>query len=443
MSATMAHERSPLLSQPKTSSSTSPPSPSAPDFPSSRASAKPASDGHDSPFRRLVVATLLLSTAFTFTASTLPFQVHEMLCDVWYSTHGDAAPPASDRCALPEIEAWTAKEVFRMATLTAVAGLCNLATTSFVTKRWGLRSAMVTQSGWPCLRLLIQACGILHGGLAGVRALQLSQLVTVLGGGPGYTLSANTLCAELVEPEEQTGSFGRLHAVQFLGSATGLIGEFLSVFASSYVPMLLHVTGINRFSFTPDVTGYLSTLASISRATFLSFLFPRIIAAGRRWYSPSPTISPAPSPPPEPVHIPTTAAEIAPLEPIQQTDQVVEPASIPPSTTETRGSHFDLVFLRLSILLDAVLTGFVPLSSQGWHLFLAAGIIPLASGTAPAAKGVVLEMVEKHEQADALQALALCELLAKMLTVSVSGELMAKLSEAGNGTAIFYVNSTA
>ncbi|GAA6039944.1 hypothetical protein JCM8097_002633 [Rhodosporidiobolus ruineniae] len=525
---TTSAERTPLLQKPSASSPTSAPSSSnSPD--SSSGTAPPyASKGAFAPYQRLLAATFLLACAFTFTASTLLYQVRVLLCDVWYQTRDEPLhPPGGDRCAVPELEAWTAKEIAFMVVLTTFSGVFNLITTGLVTKRYGVRLAMVFQSAFPILRLGVQSWGILHGGLEGVRALQFSQLITIGGGGAGYMLTSNTFCAELVEPEARTASFGRLQGVQFLGTAIGLlvggvlgarihpiapflaaviflslstvvssfflpyippvvadnaetgkagrdtsifapvkvflprrvikedgslagrwyglsllgIGAFVSVFATSFIPMLLQLVGTNRYLFKADVNGYLMALASLSRAGFLSLVFPRIIAAGRRWYSPSSTTSPPPSPPPEPAHIPTTAAEIEPLEPVLQTDQVVQPAPIPPPATETRGSHFDLVFLRLSILLDAVLTAFVPFSSQGWHLFLAAGIIPLASGTAPAAKGVVLEMVEKHEQADALQGIALSETLAMMLTISVSGEVFAKLSELGRGEQVFYVNA--
>jgi len=40
---------------------------------------------------------------------------------------------------------------------------------------------------------------------------------------------------------------------------------------------------------------------------------------------------------------------------------------------------------------------------------LAAGILPLASGTAPAAKGCMMEMVPPEKKADALSAIALVE----------------------------------
>lgn len=58
---------------------------------------------------------------------------------------------------------------------------------------------------------------------------------------------------------------------------------------------------------------------------------------------------------------------------------------------------------------DAVLTASVGFSSRGWHMLLAAAVIPLASGTAPAAKGCMMEMVRPEKKAEALSAIALVE----------------------------------
>ncbi|GAA6011579.1 hypothetical protein JCM10207_002666 [Rhodosporidiobolus poonsookiae] len=494
-----ATERTPLLDS--TSSPTSAPPPSRANF------------------HRLLLTTLLLATAFTYTASTLLYSFHAIICEVYYEDgkgrewHGEG-----DRCAIPAVDSWAAKEISFMVTLTTVAGVFNLITTGWVTQRFGIRQAMLWQSAFPILRNLCQIWGIIRGGLTGIRVLQLTQLLTIGGGGAGYMLTGNTYCSELVAPEERTVAFGRLQGTQMLGTAIGLmvggvlgarvhliapflaalvslilstfvnafflpyippakassadgkssgmfapvrlftprkvatgrffgltflaIGSFVSVFASSFVPLLLQLVGTNQYGFKSDLNGYLMALASLSRAVFLSILFPRIISAGRTWYASAPAPAPAaaPSPPPE-THIPTTAAEIEPLEPTIPGDPVVEPAPVPPATTEVKGSHFDLVFLRLSILLDAVLTALIPFASQGWHLFLAAGIIPLASGTAPAAKGVVLEMTEKHEHADSLQGIALFETLAMMCTVSASGIVFAKLSEIGRPLDTFLFNA--
>lgn len=97
---------------------------------------------------------------------------------------------------------------------------------------------------------------------------------------------------------------------------------------------------------------------------------------------------------------------------------------------------------------------------------LAAGILPLASGTAPAAKGCVMEMVTPEKKGDALSAIALIEVrfllplfhfslllvltlnpalpiqtLAMISTVSLFGSIFAQLSELGRPNDVFFLNA--
>ncbi|KLT42324.1 hypothetical protein CC85DRAFT_328228 [Cutaneotrichosporon oleaginosum] len=101
---------------------------------------------------------------------------------------------------------------------------------------------------------------------------------------------------------------------------------------------------------------------------------------------------------------------------------------------------FDLLFLRYSILLDGLLTGAVTLASAPWHMYAAAGVLPFASGTGPASKGVTLEFVPSHERAHALSAIALVEKLAQVTTIGVFGYAFSALSDAGLPTLVFAAN---
>lgn len=99
---------------------------------------------------------------------------------------------------------------------------------------------------------------------------------------------------------------------------------------------------------------------------------------------------------------------------------------------------------------------------------LAAGILPLASGTAPAAKGCMMEMVPPEKKADALSAIALVEVsfdpsfgsmsallrfadvlptlvlwkqtFAMISTISIFGEVFAELSELEQPNSVFFLN---
>lgn len=70
----------------------------------------------------------------------------------------------------------------------------------------------------------------------------------------------------------------------------------------------------------------------------------------------------------------------------------------------------------------------------------AAGILPLASGTAPASKGVVMEMVTAEQRPDALSAVSLIELTATVTTVSLFGAIFAYLSDIGKPNLVFILN---
>ena len=55
----------------------------------------------------------------------------------------------------------------------------------------------------------------------GISIMQATQLITILGGGAGYMLAANSYIAEIVEPVERTAAFGVLAGMTMLGSALG------------------------------------------------------------------------------------------------------------------------------------------------------------------------------------------------------------------------------
>jgi hypothetical protein len=145
------------------------------------------------------------------------------------------------------------------------------------------------------------------------------------------------------------------------------------------------------------------------RAFFLSILFPRIIASGRKWLSP-------------------THSPIPPQDPIEEPDPIEgHPSNLLPPTSEPveqptdtqHGSAFDLLFLQFSIFLDGLLTSLVTFASSGAHIYIAAGVLPFASGTGSAVKGVVMDLVGGEEKADALSGIALVEKLGMSFSSSV------------------------
>ena len=161
------------------------------------------------------------------------------------------------------------------------------------------------------------------------------------------------------------------------------------------------------------------------------------------------------------------AAQPVPVDPAEHPESPLEaeapsPTSAPRtdlaprSASTANGSEFDLHFLRWSIFADGLLTSLVTFSSRGWHLFLAAAVLPFASGTAPAARGVTLDLVSHEERSDALGGIALIEKLgqspacssaivadvvAQFSTVSIFGFVFSALTQIGKPTMVFAVNA--
>lgn len=260
----------------------------------------------------------------------------------------------------------------------------------------------------------------------------------------------------IIEPEDGG------HKQRYWGMTLVGIGTFTGVLAVSYVPFLLQLTATNAYGFhakevstVPSSSklvlslsystfcllekqnGVLLSLNSFCRAIFLTSIFPRIIASGRKWYTTSSLPSPS-----SPLTPPATEEGITSVEPIAILGEASsEPASVPSRTDVGHGSKFDLTFVTFSMLLDGTLTALTMLASSGSHLYLAAAILPFASGTAPACKGVVLALVPKHHQSDALAAVALLEMSATVATVALFGQIFAWLSELGWARYTFALNA--
>jgi hypothetical protein len=142
------------------------------------------------------------------------------------------------------------------------------------------------------------------------------------------------------------------------------------------------------------------------KAFFLSVCFPRIISSGRRMLS-------------HRSDVPSSAAIEHPEDPREAEEPSVvgaqrqEQARAPTDTAH--GSTFDLYFLQWSIFLDSILTAGCAASTKGWHMYLAATVLPFASGTGAAAKGVTLDFVAPEQRSDALSAIALIEKLGEYM----------------------------
>ncbi|KAJ6564737.1 hypothetical protein B0H19DRAFT_1141835 [Mycena capillaripes] len=506
-------------------------------------SSKAGNDGHlklkgkglFSTYRRILLATFLLSTTFAFTATPLLYAYRIFNCQEYYED--PAHPPyegSGDACAVTAIDSHTAKDIAIMITLTTFSGTLNLIVTTWEIKNWGLRRAIINQTFWPALRNLTQIYATIVGGRLGITIMQSTQLITILGGGAGYLLSVNSYMAEVVEPEERTAAFGVLAGTAMLGVANGYIcgglsndyiglsapfeitfcllvgstlftafclpyvppggfpakkdhpdstpevpkrdesvfaflhclriflpakyadgkgrfwglpllgfGAFWSVMATAYVPLMLQLTATNQYGFKPGDNGFLMSSNALSRAAFLTLAFPRLIAWGRKWLSEpaavaSPVVPPAEN---DTAGQPTEPSSLEPYEAGPVTQSPVNLQEVMPPTDKKHGSAFDLAFLRYSMIIDAGLVALLVLSSNSMHIWAAAIILPLASGTAPACKGVLLDMVPATHKSDALSAIALVETTAMITTVSLYGGLFSFLSSIGHPNLVFLFNA--
>ena len=192
------------------------------------------------------------------------------------------------------------------------------------------------------------------------------------------------------------------------------IGAFLGVLATGYIPVLLQMYATDVYDFGTTENGYLISLNSFIRGLFLALAFPRIISAGRNWLSSrnssngpeacTPKVSVIPDLPKEPNDFSAVGA-------MNNDEELVEP---PMRRDENETFAFDLLYTGYSLLADAILTGAASFVSQGWQMYVVAVLLPLASGTGAASKGTILQMCSPAERADALSAITLIEMVARL-----------------------------
>jgi hypothetical protein len=152
------------------------------------------------------------------------------------------------------------------------------------------------------------------------------------------------------------------------------LGIFTSVLATGYAPILVQMYATVAFDFNQTSNGILMSGNFAVRAFFLIFIFPRIIDAGRKWWSSSKSTTPSDAKkqkgngPTAPTHLPTEPEEFDRPAGLQGEE---EPEILQPADDEDRSAcQFDLFFLRWSLLLDGFLTTLAAYGTQPWHMFL-------------------------------------------------------------------------
>ncbi|KAF3762801.1 hypothetical protein M406DRAFT_31187, partial [Cryphonectria parasitica EP155] len=210
-------------------------------------------------------------------------------------------------------------------------------------------------------------------------------------------------------------------------------GIFLGVLATGYAPLLIQMYATAYFDFSQADNGWLMSGNALMRSFFLFFIFPRIISAGRSCDEDQDALARIPSRPEE-LEVPVAG---------NQADQ--DPLALEQSELtdeeERTACHFDLFFLRWSLLVDGLLTAGAALCTRNWHIYLAAFLLPFGSGSAPAGKGVITEMCSHSQRTDALNAVTLVENIARLATQGFFGFLFSALAETGQAYLTFYVNA--
>lgn len=160
----------------------------------------------------------------------------------------------------------------------------------------------------------------------------------------------------------------------------------------------------------------------VVRGVFLTFAFPYIIDYGRKWWDDGSSPPAAASPPPGAKPLSQRSRRVSAAEDVEAAvtlgleDTGDAPAAALTLPADEKNSAFDLFFLKWSLVADGCLTGLATFCSQSWEVFVVATLLPLASGSASAAKSVMIEMCPASQKADALSAISLVEMVAALST---------------------------
>lgn len=445
-------------------------------------------------------------------------------CEEYYKTHDDPGPIAG-RCRLAAIEANAAQQVAILGMGTTLFGVANLFFTGWMIKRFGLKNALFTSVLWPAVRLAVQNLGVQLGAGTGILVIQLSQIMTLVGGPVGYILALNSFAAEVVAPAERTAVLGRVTGLAMFGSSVAYLlggylsdtfgiaapfrftlglfllssiyiflflpnveapsaaagvktvssfsafvaplklyvptkwiqkdgktrteygvlllgaGAFLGVLATGFQTILLQLFATDVLEFGTTENGWLISLNTGFRGVFLTFMFPAIIAGGRRWLDKGKQTEDKTSDNTSTVQDGTTVAPELEVSTVATAAMTEPPPAEIAEIKREESFRFDLVFTTWSILLDGVLTGVATFVTTGWQLYLLAIILPFASGTGPAAKGTILQMCSPSQRADALSAISLVELCARLVTQGLFGAIFAAFATIGRPELTFVCNA--
>lgn len=200
------------------------------------------------------------------------------------------------------------------------------------------------------------------------------------------------------------------------------VGVFLGVLATGYQSVLLQMYGTDVYHFGTAENGYLISLNIFVRGLFLMLAFPRIISAGRSWFLRRAELEDTEATLAAQSTIIGAPQESNDSEVVEAMDEETEEEPLQPAklSNQSETFDFDLQYTRYSLLADAILTGGATFISRGWQMYLIAFLLPLAAGTGSSAKGTILQMCTPSERTDALSAITLIEMVARLATSKFS-----------------------
>ncbi|RYP50920.1 hypothetical protein DL768_003645 [Monosporascus sp. mg162] len=240
----------------------------------------------------------------------------------------------------------------------------------------------------------------------------------------GKGLSAFFAPLKIIRPHKYRLESGKV--VKNYGLIFLALGIFLGVMYAT-----------SKFNFSTAENGYLMFGNSLIRGLFLILMFPKIISFGRDWFNGTPRSSETHRE--HEAELPTNPEDFGIVGSGEDVPQ--EPIQMPEAEEEDSGTGFDLFFVRWSLVVDSLVTFFAGFSSHGWQVYLAGFLLPFASGSAPAAKGVMTEMTPPHQRRDALSGITLVESSAMLMTQGLFGLIFATFSEIGQPSLTFFCNA--
>jgi hypothetical protein len=194
-----------------------------------------------------------------------------------------------------------------------------------------------------------------------------------MGGADGKKDSKPNKAASFIQilgPQTLRLENGR--TMRYYGLSLLAVGGFIAGLAVGYAPVLTQMYSITMLGFTPTLNSAFMFMSFSVRGIYLMFVFPYIIKWGRSSFAKSKATAHSNHNLAETSLIEDSSAvpqDIGPIEALPEAE-AMEAVNPPKPVDEDAGAAFDLVYMRWSMLGDAIVTGCIGFASKPWHIFL-------------------------------------------------------------------------